>query len=77
MLQVIVNDVWEISEVNLMEREEMASLLLQNTQTGETVEASYYYGETPGHFLTNGDYLGMRPKEVMLLGKWLAKGAPR
>jgi hypothetical protein len=76
MLQVIVNDVWEISEAEFKEAE-VASLLLRNTQTGESVEASYYYGAVPGRFLTNGDYLAMRPKEVMLLGKWLAKGAPR
>jgi len=78
MMQVIMNDVWEVTSVEVIPEESLAYLLFTNTQTQESIFTSYNFSETPGKFLPgNREIPDLRPKEVMLLGKWLAKGAPR
>lgn len=75
MLQVILNDFWELEEVQKPIPGSMIHVLkLTHTQTGECFERTRF---DIGKQIFIDPAPEVRPKERKLLAQWLAKGAPR
>lgn len=75
-MQVIFNDVWEVEVVTpALSGSMIHTVKLTHTETGECFERTRF--DVGKLIFIDAAPTDTRPKERLLLSKWLVKGAPR